>query len=151
MISMVHTSALAVEISTPSAVVEVKHIANVVERLQEKITMWFKFSTDSKVKYYEYLTNKRLAEIVYSIENDNGDRTEETASRYQTNIGNFGNYVLAHRLVRNKQELVDVSANHFKTLENLRDHFPANSGWWLAIQHDVNTIKIFSDKLNSLK
>lgn len=151
MISAVHTSVLAVEISTPSATIEVKHIANVVERLQEKITLWFKFGTDSKIKYYKYLTDKRLAEIAYSIDNDNGDRIEETASRYQTNIGNFGNYVVAHGLVNNKQELIDMFSNHFKVLGNLRDHFPANSGWWLAIQHDVNTIKIFSDKLNNLK
>lgn len=131
--------------------IKVGHIANVVERFKEKIVFYFQLFPEKKIEYYKNLADKRLAEIAYATENDYGDRIEETASRYLTTIGRFTEYISSSGKLNNKQELIDMSDNHVKILENLRDRFPANSGWWLAIQHDINTIEMFSVKLDSLQ
>lgn len=137
--------------STPSALLKVKHIANLIERQKEKITLFLKFTTNDKLKYYKYLSEKRLAEIVYATENEYGDRIEETSARYLANIGNLTKYVESNNISPYKQELIDLSINHISVLENLRDLFPANSGWWLSIQHDINVIKMFSKQVSEKK
>ena len=137
--------------STPSATLKVGHIANVVERLKEKITLFFKFSSNDKLDYYKYLTDKRLAEIAYTIENKDVDRVEETASRYSTTLGKLNEFVLSNKLLTQKEEIINIMKHHEKVIGSLQSNFKFDSGWWLALQHDLNTIKIFSDKLDNLR
>ncbi|QQG47064.1 MAG: hypothetical protein HY044_02895 [Candidatus Woesebacteria bacterium] len=129
---------------------EVNHIANGFEKIGEKITLFLKFSKTSKVDFYEYLAEKRLAEISYVIEANQIDSVEPTASRYSTYIGVLTNYVEANKVTSKKGDLVKMFERHSKILTNLQSKFKHDSGWWLAIQNDINNTKTFSEKIKTL-
>ena len=39
---------------------------------------------------------------------------------------------------------------HKEILGSLRDKFEYDSAWWLSVQHDINTIDIFKDKIQGI-
>lgn len=133
-----------------TAVKEIREMST-IGRLQEKIALFFKFSSKDKARYQKELIEKRFAELQYIIDNGQGDLIEEASSRYATYVGKFSDYLLAKKLAEEKEEYLKILASHSPVLENLRDYFPSNSGFWLLLQHDINTVQIYSDKLKNLK
>lgn len=130
--------------------VEVDHIAGRVEKLGEKIALLLKFYKKSKADYYQYLLEKRLAELVYVVENDQINSVEETASRYSTYLGILANYVETKRVVEKKEDILSTFDRHSRVVENLQKKFKYESGWWLAIAHDINSLKLFKEKIQNL-
>lgn len=130
--------------------IQVNHIANNVEKLQEKITLFFKFDKKDKTKYMEFLSEVRLAELYYGIKSNQLDLLEPSASRYSTYIGNLTNFAMANRVSSEKDELTKMFEQHIKIIEELQSSIPHDSGWWLALQHDINSAKLFKDKIKSL-
>lgn len=130
--------------------IKVNHIAGKVEKVKEKLTLLFKFNKSAKADYYQYLAQKRLAELSYVVENDQINLVEETASRYSTYIGILTNYVVANGLTSKKSDLSAMFDKHAELIKLLQKKFKYDSGWWLAIQHDINTISLLKDKLNNL-
>lgn len=141
--------ALAVD-GSPSATIKVSSIAGSLEKVKEKITLFFKFKKEDKADYYQYLTEKRLAEEQFVIENNQIDLVEETASRYSTYVGTLANYITANKLVDKKESTLKMLEADEKVIGRLQNKFDYFSGWWIAIEHDKNTIKIFSQKLKDL-
>lgn len=129
--------------------VEVKSIANIFDRLQEKITLFFKFSSQDKARYQKDLIEKRMAELEFVINSGQGDLIEEVSSRYAAYVGKFSDYVVSKNVTDEKHQFLVMFDSHLKILEELRDHFPSNSGFWLLLQHDINTVKIFSEKIKA--
>ncbi len=129
---------------------KVDHVATSFEKLKEKITLFLKFDKKNKVDYYEYLAEKRLAEIAYAVESNNIDLVEPTASRYSTYIGILTSFVDKNKVTDKKDDLVKMFEKHDRVLTDLQKKFKFESGWWLAIQHDINNTRIFSDKIKSL-
>ncbi len=129
---------------------KVDHVAGRIEKFKEKISLFLKFNKKSKTNYYQYLAEKRLAEISYVIEKNDIDSVEPTASRYSTYIGILGNYVDTNKVSEKKNDLINMYERHIKILTELQKKFKHDSGWWLAIQNDINTIKIFIEKTKSL-
>ncbi len=72
--------------------ITVDHVAGKIEKLKEKVTLFTKFKKESKVDYYQYLAEKRLAELSYAVEKDI-NLVEPTASRYGTYIGIMTSYM----------------------------------------------------------
>lgn len=128
----------------------VDHIANIRERLQERINLFFKFFPESKYKYQKELTERRLGELVYVIEKRKGDFIEETSSRYSTYLGRLTELVVSSKQSDKKTELFKMFENHNKALNELIKNFEANSGFWLLIQHDINSIKLYKDQIKKL-
>lgn len=128
---------------------KVDRIAGKIEKVKEKLSLFLKFNKVAKVDYYQYLSEKRLAELVYAVEND-VNSLEQTASRYSTYIGTLTNYVLANKITGEKQDLVSMFERHTRIIESLQKKFEFESGWWLAIQHDINSLGIFKDKIKAL-
>lgn len=119
-------------------------------KVTEKISLILKFSAQSKVDYYKYILEKRLAELTYVIESDQIDLVEPTASRYATYSGIVSDFVINKKVTTKKEELIKTFERHEKLLLQLQSKFEHDSGWWLAIQHDINNTKSFRDKLGSL-
>lgn len=123
---------------------KVTHIANVFEKLGEKVTLFFKFSKDSKFSYQKFLLEKRLAELKYVIESKEWQPVEETSSRYATYLSKFNNFVLENNLGSSKKdEIIKIYDRHSKILKELQQNFEYDGGWWLLLQHDINLIKQF--------
>lgn len=127
--------------------VEVDHVANVVEKFKEKVTLIFKFSKEDKFNYQKFLLEKRLAELKYIVDGKEWDPVEETSSRYATYLGKFTEFVAKNNLKDKKEEILGMYGRHKKVLEELQKNFEFESGWWLLLQHDINSTEIFSTQL----
>lgn len=130
--------------------VEVDHVANVLEKFREKVTLFFKFSKEDKYSYQKFLLEKRLAELKYVIDTKQGNLIEETSSRYSTYLGNFTDFVIKNKLTSKKEEILKMYEEHQKILDTLQINFEFESGFWLLLQHDINTVKIFSEQIKLL-
>ena len=129
-----------------STKVEVDHIANVFEKLKERITLVFKFSPDDKFAYHQYLAEKRLGELKYALDTKQGNLFEETTSRYSTYLGNFTEFAVANKMSGKKDEMLKMYEEHQKILESFNT-FEYETAFWMLMMHDVNAAKIYSTKV----
>lgn len=127
--------------------VTVDHVAGNFEKLKEKLFLFIRFNKESRARYQQFLVEKRLAELAYVIESDQIDRVEETASRYTTYAGNLANFVEAKKVSGVKKDVLEMYGRHEVIILDLQKNFEFESGWWLAIQHGINSTKIFSDQI----
>ncbi len=118
---------------------KVDKVANGLDKLQEKIIFYFKFSKQDKLNYLYKLSEKRLSELQYVIDKKDYNAVEEIASRYQTYISNLSNFIISNRL-DSRDTFNNMAIKHKNILNNLQAHFPFESGWWLVIQHDINIL-----------
>ena len=129
---------------------KIDRISNIRDRLFEKIALFFKFSKEDKLNYYIYLQEKRLADLNFAIDQDHGDLIEELSSRYSTYIGNMVNFAVENKISNKKDGITKMMEIHKKIIGDQQKKFPFESGFWLLLQHDINTLKIFSDKLQQI-
>lgn len=136
--------------STPSTQIKVERVANVIERFQERINIFLKFSNRDKITFQQELVEKRLAEIDYVIKSGQGDLIEESSSRYKTYIGRLIKSTKSAQIKDMKSQLLNMGENHQKILAPLRDNFESNSGFWLLLQQDIDIVREFTDQVRSL-
>lgn len=127
--------------------VTVDHVATVLEKFKEKITLFFKFSKEEKFNYNQYLVEKRLAELKYVVDSKKGDLVEETSSRYTTYLGNFTDFAVKNSFSNKKDELLIMYKSQKTVLEELQKNFEFESGFWLLLQHGINSTNIFSTQV----
>lgn len=132
-----------------AGVKEVNHVASVVEKFKEKITLFFKFSNSDKYDYQKYLINKRLSELKYVVESKQGNLIEETSSRYSTYLGTLSEFVIKNKLSIKKEDTLAVFLEHIKIIEKLQEEYESESVFRMLLQHDINTLKLFSEKFKS--
>lgn len=137
--------------STPSVQVKVEKISNVMDRFKEKFTLFFKFRSEDKLSFQQQLVEQRLGELDYVIKNGQGDFIEEVSSRYAAYVGRYGENILSSKNIAQKKQALVMFKNHSQILAVMRDNFPANSSFWMLLQHDINTIQIYSDKIENSK
>lgn len=143
------TSVVSAQDQSSSLNFTVDHIATTPEKILEKVNLFFRFSKEAKVDYYDYLLEKRLAELSYAVKSNNNDLIEPTASRYSTYIGVMTQYMISSNVASKKDQIISTYARHEKILLELQSKFEHDSGWWLAIQNDINSTKDFSTKLSN--
>lgn len=129
--------------------VSVSKLPGLFDKLEEKITLFFKFNKADKISYYQYLLDKRLAEIKYVVDAKQLDNIAPTASRYETYTGNLTNQLSASTPQEQKSSLLSMSQRHIQSLKSLQGNFDYDSAWWLVLQHDMNVETILQQKLNS--
>lgn len=118
-----------------------------VKRFKEKVILFFKFSPDSKVDYYQTLLDKRLAELVYIADNKNIAFIETTSSRYESTAGQ-----LTEMLVKldNKDKFSATEkkfGEHLLILDQAQRNFMQPSAEWRFVQNDINSVKIYSQQI----
>lgn len=111
------------------------------EKGQEKLA----FSGDSKKSLYNSLIKTRLAELSYVVENRVLSEVESSSQRFAYQAGVLTDLVIKEN--KDKQKTTEEFQQMQKFLEKLRDKYPANSSFWMLIQHDINTLTILSEKL----
>lgn len=115
------------------------------KRVWEKGSEKLQFDEQSKIVFYESLLNTRLAELNFVVEN-------KLLSQVQTSSERFAYYagILTEELIKNnkdKTKVIKKFEQFSKILEKLRDNYPANTSFWMLVQHDINTLNLLSDKL----
>lgn len=134
-----------------SANFKVNHIASPFEKIIEKIRFKFKYDNNDKADYLRYVLENRLAELVYVVSEGRVDDVETTASRYNTYQLSTINFIIQNKRVSQKDNLISDLNRHKQVIEKLQENYKFESGWWLAIQHDINSIKDGLVKLEALR
>lgn len=118
-----------------------------IKRLWEKLNLLITISRAKRVEKLISLTETRLAELDYLSENKTLDLIEASASRYSYYAGTLTQETQKARNGDLNLKVVGLLAEHGAALAKLRDRFPANSTYWLAIQQDIDSTKILSEKI----
>ena len=118
-----------------------------VKRLGEKIFEKFQFTSESKEKYYEELVKKRMAELKYVVDKDLLDQIEKSSQRLSYQIGILTDYVTSQKMDNKKGKIIEMYNQYKILLEQLRDQYPANTSFWMLVQHVINSIDINLQKL----
>lgn len=137
--------------SASAQVMQVEQVANLRDRILERITLFFKFNPSSNEEYQSQLVEKRLAEVKYVVDSNNWDPIEETSSRYSSYLGRLTKFVIDHKMTNKKDDLLKMYKRHEQVLEQLVKNFEYNSGFWLLLQHDINANKIYQQQIQDLK
>ena len=130
------------DINLPSVFLQPGMTYYPVKRLFENLMEKFQFTNENKEKYYEDLLQKRLAELKYVVDKDYLDQVEKSTQRVSYQVGTLTDYVVGKKLNNKKQSLVDLYKEDKIILEKLRDKYPANSSFWMLVQHIINSIDI---------
>lgn len=141
---------LAQELGLPNTAINPdKYLLYSVKRLIEKGIILTKFSKNSKVDYFRDLTLKRLAELKFVIGKDLKNEIEHSSQRLSYQIGILSDYININEkeLSEKKKVTSDLLVSFKSLLENLRDKYPANSSYWMLIQHNINSIDLNLEKL----
>ena len=119
------------------------------KRLWEKIVLLTKFSPTSKVKYMQKLLNERELELEYIIETKNSAHIEKTSQRYETTAGQLAEFIIKRSLKRSVGTTKDKFDKHTVILNYFKNEFSQDTAEWRFVQNDINSLKIYSDKLSS--
>lgn len=115
------------------------------KRLWEKGLEKLQFSKQSKIHFYQSQLQTRLAELNYVVENRLLSEVQTSSERFAYQAG-----ILTEEIVRkneDKENLIKEFQKMQKFLDKLRDKYPANSSFWMLIQHDINSLSILSERL----
>lgn len=147
---IIPTNVLAAELNLPNLLVTPNnYIFYSLIRLTEKGLIFTKISKESKVDYFKELTLKRLAELKYVVDNKLLGEIQQSSQRLSYQIGILSDYINTNQSQLSKQKLdtKNLLNNYQELLGNLRDQYPANSSYWMLIQHDINSLNINLEKL----
>lgn len=120
-----------------------------LKRLIEKILVNFQIDPKSKASFYENLVQTRLAELKYVAEKNYLDQVERSSQRVSYQVGILTDYLIAQELDDKKGQIVNLYGQDKVILEQLRDKYPANSSFWMLIQHVINSINLNLEKFEN--
>lgn len=141
---------LAAEFYLPDTTINPdKYLFFSIMRLVEKAVIFTKFSKSSKADYYKDLTLRRMAELKYVVKKKFIGEVETSTQRLSYQVGVLSDYLSSNRtdLTEKRQTANDLFLNYKDILENLRDEYPANSSYWMLVQHSINSIDLNLEKL----
>lgn len=142
---------LATELNLPKiTITPERYLLFNLKRLIEKGELLTKFNKESRAGYYKDLTLRRTAELKYVVENKLLGEVEKSSQRLSYQVGVLSDYISMNKteLAKTIPTTKELLSNYQVLLANLRDQYPANSSFWLLVQHTINSIDINLEKLN---
>jgi len=118
-----------------------------LKRLGEKVNQFIvsSFKQQEKVPYLIKLTDRRLAELYYVIENSKGSYLETSSSRYVTYIG-----YLVEEVSKNKgvaPQIKKAIEVHPNVLTKLRNKYPSGTAEWRFVQQALESAQVLLTKV----
>ena len=117
-------------------------------RLWEKIAEKFQFDSNSKFKYSSTLIDKRMSELGFVVKNQRLGEVQKSSERLAYEVGTLTDLLIKEKDAQKKGQLNKKINSFFPALAELRDNYPANSSFWMLVQHDINALKEYSEKLS---
>lgn len=117
-------------------------------RLWEKIIEKFQFNKEAKFKYSISLVDKRVSELGFIVKNRRLGEVQRSSQRLAFQVGTLTDFLIQQGDKQIKGQLKTRINTFFPALSELRDNFPANSSFWMLVQHDINSLKEYSQKLS---
>ena len=118
-----------------------------LKRLWEKGLGRLQFSSQSRNTFYESQLKIRLTELRFVVENNLLSEVQTSSERFAYQAGILSEELIKQNNVSGKENLIKEFGAYGKFLAGLRDKYPANSSFWMLVQHDINTLQILSEKL----
>lgn len=118
-----------------------------LKRAWEKMRLFFTFGSENKLNFQQVLLGKRLSELKFVVDKKDLSVLETTSQRFSYQAGTVVEQLKKSGKDEKKAEVLEDFAKYQPVLENLRDQYPANSSFWMLLQHSINTLKILSDQL----
>lgn len=149
LVILVQPKSLAAELNLPNVTITPdKYLMYSGKRFLEKGIIFTKFNKDSKKDFYKELTLIRLAELKYVAEKKLLGEAQHSTQRLSYQIGVLSDYISSNpELQKDKKSTTEFLLSFKELLGNLRDIYPANSPYWLLIQHNINSIDLNLEKL----
>lgn len=118
------------------------------KRFGEKLMLFFlSFSAERKERYYSELTNRRLAELKFVIDNGDMYNFEKVTTRYSSTVGMWVDFIINKRFTDRKEPAVAVLTGHIPQVEQLMAKYDPTTAEWRFVKHDVDYLKIYISKL----
>jgi len=93
------------------------------------------------------LLKTRLSELDYVVNNKVLSEVQTSSERFAYQAGILTQELIKQNNSDEKTKLVKEFEKYGNFLANLRDKYPANSSFWMLVQHDINTLSILSEHL----
>ncbi len=118
-----------------------------LKRLSEKVFLKFLFFPNLRINFEKNLLDKRFSELIFVVDNDLLDEIQRSSERFAYEAGIYTNDLLNGS--KESKEKVKADFNQYtQNLQLVRDVYPANSSYWMLIEHDINSLKILSSRLD---
>ncbi len=123
-----------------------------LKRIQEKVFLGIKSDPRSRLDYMSSMLDNRLEELSNSVKDKKYDYVLPSASRYSTLAGEITDSIITNNLTDKIDLIKNQFATHAKILQDLYTIYPKNidSVEYKYIEDDINYLKLYLDKLNSL-
>lgn len=118
------------------------------KRLQEKLSLMLLFySKPKKAEYLGKLSEIRLAELKFVIENNQVSFLESSSVRYASSIGDYADFIIINNLTDEKNNSTKILVDEMTIIQNLEKKFDDTTAEWRFIKQDADTINIFLPQL----
>ena len=117
------------------------------KRLWEKGMDKLQFSKELKINFYKSQLKTRLAELNYVVENKLLSEVQQSSERFSFYAGILTDELVRQNKVQDKEKAIKEFEKYSIFLNKLRDNYPANTSFWMLIQHDINSLDILSKRL----
>lgn len=135
------------QLELPKTIVNPGSFYYSLKRLWEKGMERIQFNEQSKINYNQKLLKIRLAELIYVVDNKFLSELQISSERFSYYAGVLTNELIKQENIENKQKIIGEFEKYGKSLEKLRNVYPANSSYWMLVQHDINTLSILTERL----
>ncbi len=147
---LIHAEVFAyAKIDLPNTVINPdKFLIYSLKRSFEKALLVTKFNKNSKADYYYDLTQTRMSELKYVIENSLLGEIERSTQRVSYQVGILSDFIQNdEELETRKKSTAEALGNYRSLLVELRDKYSYGSSYWMLIQHVINSIDLNLEKL----
>lgn len=117
------------------------------KRILEKGWERLQFKEAQKIAFYKSQLRARLAELNYVVEKKLLSEVQSSSERFAYTAGILAEELIRQNKSEDKKNLIEEFEQFIPFLDKLRDVYPANSSFWMLIQHDINSLKILSGRL----
>lgn len=135
------------DLNLPSTIINPDSFYYPLKRAWEKLKGNFAFSTEGRIEHESSLIKIRLAELKFIVENKILSEVQHSSERFAYSAGILTDEVVKQGDKKKKEDLIKEFKKYSVFLEKLRDNYPANTSFWMLIQHDINSLEILSERL----
>jgi hypothetical protein len=116
-----------------------------IQRIDESLILFTKYSPDAKIEYYQSLIQKRFLDISSVVKTNHRDILVSVSLRYSTTVGRAVELALASD-TRKIQLKLDLEQQK-KMLQNIVNNYKSNDLRQKYIEDDINYINTYEAKL----
>lgn len=121
-------------------------ISYLIGRLIEKVSEKIIFMEDSKINFSKKMLNKRFSELVYLVEKKDTEQLQKSSERFAYQAGILADLV-KDQPPNEKEKVIRLFNSYKNDLNKIKHNYDQDSGYWILILHDINTLDILTARL----